>query len=501
MSPRALLFALAAAVTLTVVGPAAAQMPPLPFFGDDGGQSPKKSDEKSKENSGDDKKSGEEIVDDAPREYKLPEKKALPEGPARVLGGAVVTVAFKGIVNPGMGEFVASAIQRAEREKAQAVLIELDTPGGLVSTTQTMVQVIMASKVPVIVYVTPSGAHAASAGTFITLAGHVAAMAPATRLGAAHPVTGGGKDPEAEGGVHMGRKVENDLVAFVEGIARERNRNVEWAIDAVKRSVSITADRALELGVIDLVARDRAELFEKLEGKQLMIGTEKVELRTKGVATVTHDLSMREWIVNLLANPGVAMILGILGLIGIMVEIYHPGMIAPGVLGVLCIICSLIAVEQLPIDLGAAILVVAGIGLLIAEIYAPTYGALGILGGIGLTIGLLLLVDTNEPGYLVDPSLKLDLADVLPVVLLVLAFVAYLSFFVVTRKRGRSVTGSEGLVGAVGTVLKPIGPDGGTVFVAGEYWRARAAETIPEKEQVEVVKVDGLLVEVRRRPR
>src|SRR5262249_37413515 len=154
------------------------------------------------------------------------------------------------------------------------------------------------SKVPVIVYVTPSGAHAASAGTFITLAAHIAAMAPATRLGAAHPVTGDGKDPEAEGGKHMGRKVENDLVAFVEGIARERNRNVEWSIDGVKPWVSTTADRAEELGVIDLVARDRAELLEKIEGRQLMAGGRKVEMHTKAATIVEHKLSIREWIVN-----------------------------------------------------------------------------------------------------------------------------------------------------------------------------------------------------------
>lgn len=488
--------------TLVEPMPALAQIP-LPFFEqEDGPSTGKKKGREEEDTNAEDRdreKGSDAEAGGSPRQYEKPPPRDLPEGPAEVLSGPIILVSFHGIVNPGLGEFTVGSIARAEREGAQAVLIELDTPGGHVSTTQDIVKAILPAKVPVIVYVTPSGAHAASAGTFVTLAAHVAAMAPATRLGAAHPVTGSGKDPEEEGGKHLGRKLENDLVAFMEGIAKERNRNVDWAIDAVKNSVSITADRALELGVIDLVARTRTELLEQLDGRHLMIGPRKVELRTKGAEIVEHKLSIREWIVNTLANPGVAMILFVLGMIGIMVEVYHPGMIAPGVMGVLAMICAMIAVEQLPIDLGAAILVVAGIGLLIAEVYTSTYGALGILGAIGLAIGLLLLVDTSDPSYLIDDSLRLGLVDIVPVVALLLAFVAYLSLVVVRRKRVRPVTGSEGLIGSTGFVLKPVGPAGGTVFVAGEYWRARASESIPEKEEIEVVKVDGLELEVRRR--
>lgn len=493
MSRRASLLLLALAV-LAAPEHARAQLPfPMPF----GGDAPKK-----EKKGGDAEKDAERSPDasgevDPDKPYTRPEPRPLPEGPATTLAGPVLRLEFKGIVNPGMGEFVASALSRAERERFQAVLIELDTPGGLVSTTETIVQNLLGAKVPVIVYVSPSGAHAASAGTFITLAAHVAAMAPATRLGAAHPVTGSGGDPEAEGGKHMGRKVENDLVAFVEGIARERNRNVEWAIDAVRSSVSINADRALEIGVVDLVARDRTELLDALEGRQLMVGGQKVELHTKGATLVEHELSIREWLVNTLANPGVAVLLGLLGLIGIMVEIYHPGMIAPGVMGVLCLICSLIAVEQLPIDLGGALLIIAGIGLLIAELYAPAYGMLGVLGAIGLTVGLLLLVDTTDPSYLIDDSTKLGPADVAPIVVLLAGFVLYLSVFIVRRKRGRPITGSEALIGLAGIALKPVSASGGTVFVSGEYWRARSSEVIAEKEEIEVVKVDGLELEVR----
>lgn len=435
---------------------------------------------------------------DPNKTYTKPAPRVLPEGEAEVLRGPIAIVRFQGIVNPGMGSYTTSAIARAEAEGAQAVLVELDTPGGLVSTTQTMVQAILGARVPVIVWVTPSGSHAASAGTMITMAGHVAAMSPATRIGAAHPVSGDGKDPEESGGAHMGRKVENDLAAFAQSIADERGRNAEWAIDAVRHSVSITETKALEIGVIDVVAADRAELFEKLDGKVLMVGKKKVQLATKGAATVDYEPSLRERVVNLLANPGIAMVLGVLGLLGIMVEIYHPGMVAPGVMGVLCIICSLIAVEQLPIDVGGAILVIGGIGLLIAELFTPTFGLLGVLGGIGLTVGLLLVVDPAHPDYALDPSFRLGLWEVLPVVAVLGGMIGYLSWLLMSARKHKPVTGREGLIGAVGFVLKPVtAGQGGMVFVQGEYWKARAEQAIGEKAEIEVVGIDGLVLVVR----
>lgn len=441
----------------------------------------------------------EPSAEPTPKLYVKPATVALPEGPATVLSGPIAVVSFQAIVNPGMGSFVATALERAASEHAQAVLIELDTPGGLVSTTQTIVQAILASKVPVIVFVSPSGAHAASAGTMITMSGHIAAMAKATRIGAAHPVTGSGKDPESEGGKHMGEKVENDLASFAKSIAQTRNRNVEWAVDAVRRSDSITDDEALRIGVVDLVVADRAELLERLDGWELMVDRVKVRLSTKGATVVEYQPSLREKAVSFLANPGVAMILGLLGLIGIMVEIYHPGMIAPGVMGVLCMICSLIAVEQLPIDVGGGLLVLAGIGLLIVEIYTPTYGTLGILGGISLTVGLLLFVDPSHPDFAVDGSIRLGLVDVVPIVALFGGLIAYLSYVVMGNRRRAPVTGQESLVGSHGFVLKPVGPEGGMVFVQGEYWKARAPAAIAEKVEIEVVAVRGLVLEVRPR--
>ena len=338
--------------------------------------------------------------DATPKSYTKPGKRALPEGDAEVRSGPIAVVRFDGIVNPGMGEYTIEAIERAEAENKQAILIELDTPGGLVQTTQQMVKAMQSSKIPIIVYVTPSGAHAASAGTFITLAGHVAAMAPATRIGAAHPVTGSGGDPE-EGGKHMAQK-ENDLVALVEGIARERNRNVEWAKDAVLESVSATSNKALELGVIDLIAQDRADLLQKLDGYQLMVGGTKVELRTKDAPVVEYKPSLRSWLLNFLANPAIAMILGLIGLMGIVVEIKAPGTWIPAAVGVLCILIAAISLEQLPIDTGGVILVLAGLGLIVAEFFTPTHGALGVIGGVVLAIGLVLVIDIGNPDFAID---------------------------------------------------------------------------------------------------
>ncbi len=448
----------------------------------------------------DDKKPDEDAKPDdaAPKSYPRPAKVALPEGDPEQLSGSIALIRFDGIVNPGMGEFTIDAIARAEAEKRQAILIELDTPGGLVSTTEDMVKAMLGSKIPIIVYVTPSGAHAASAGTFITLAANVAAMAPATRIGAAHPVTGSGGDPE-EGGKHMAQKVENDLVAFVEGIARERNRNEAWAKDAVLESVSATSDKALELGVIDLIARDRSDLLDQLDGYQLMVHGTKVELRTKGAPVVEYTPSLRSWLLNFLANPTIAMILALIGIMGIIIEVKAPGTWIPGAIGVLCILIAAISLEQLPIDTGAVILILAGIGLIITEFFTPTHGALAVLGSLVLAIGLTLVIDVGDPDFAIDPMVRLTWIDVLPVVITSVTFTFLLSYFAVRSRHTKPITGSEGLVGARGKVLKPVGPSGGQVFVGGEYWQAKSSESIGANEDIEVVHVEGLMLEVRRR--
>ncbi|MEM7676189.1 MAG: nodulation protein NfeD [Myxococcota bacterium] len=432
------------------------------------------------------------------KDYPLPPPVVLPDGPARHLKGAVRVVEFTGIVSPGVGEHLAEAIAQAEADGDQMVLVELDTPGGLVTTTQKIVQAILGADVVVVIHVTPSGAQAASAGTFITMAGHIAAMAPATRIGAAHPVTGGGQDPEEAGGKHMAAKVENDLVALVTGISEERHRNAAWAEDAVRRSVSATADEAASLKVVDFVARDRQELFKKLEGREVLLNDEKVVLHPQAADVVVHEPSLRHQLLSLLANPGVASLLLLLGFVGIMVEVYNPGMFVPGIMGLLCFLCSLIAAEQLPIDLGAGLLVLVSLGLLIAELYTPTFGALGLMGVLGLSVGLMLLVDPSDPDFAVDPSIRLTMWDVLPLAGLVGGFVAYLSYFLASTRNRQASTGQEGMVGATGRVLKAVDGHGGQVFVAGEYWQATSTQPLEEGAAVRVVAVDGLRLKVRR---
>ena len=426
--------------------------------------------------------------------YEAPEPAELPEGPPEILDGFVALVRFDAMVNPGMGEHVSSSIERAKQEGAQILLIELDTPGGLVSTTQNMVKDMLSAPIPIVVYVAPSGAHAASAGTFITLAAHVAAMAPATRIGAAHPVTGGGKDPEEAGGKHMARKIENDLLAMVEGIAKERNRNAEWAKDAVRDSVSADAEKAAEIGVVDLVAESREALFEALDGRELELSGRRVQLSLQSPEVRIYEPSMRNQLLNLMASPGIAAILGLLGLIGILIEIYNPGLIIPGVIGVLAILCSLIAVEQLPIDVGGALLILGGIALLLAELYTPTFGALGVLGVIGLGLGLVLFIDTGNPDFDLDPSFALSIWDVLPALLLIGGLVIYLSVFVLKKKRQQSATGLDSFIGQEARVLTPVGPEAGQVFIGGEYWaaRSRGERVIPASARVRVMGVDGL---------
>ncbi|MEM9112178.1 MAG: nodulation protein NfeD [Myxococcota bacterium] len=431
------------------------------------------------------------------KSYDRPAPRPLPEGPVEEASGPIHRLVFDGMVNPGMGHFIIDGIETAESEKAQLVLLEIDTPGGLVSTTQDIVQALLSSQVPVVAWVTPSGAHAASAGTFITLAAHVAVMAPATRIGAAHPVTGSGQDPEAAGGKHMARKIENDLLAMVEGVAKARGRNAEWAKDAVRDSVSADAEKALEIGVVDLVARDRTQLFEALEGRVVVVGDRKLALHPQGAEIVERTPSLRDQLLNLLASPGIAVLLGVLGFLGIIVEIYSPGLIAPGVLGVLALLCSLVAVEQLPIDVGGVLFMLAGVGLLVAEFYTPSFGALGFLGVGALGLGSVLFIDLSDPNYDLDPSFALDIWDVLPSLLLVGGFIIWLSSFVVRRKRAPSATGMESMVGRRARVLRPVDGSGGQVFVEGEYWRARSkGARFESASTVEVVEVDGMTLVV-----
>ncbi|MFA6034628.1 MAG: ATP-dependent Clp protease proteolytic subunit, partial [Myxococcota bacterium] len=293
--------------------------------------------------------------------------------------GTVSIVEINGSINPGSADYILGSIREAEKASDRAVIIRLDTPGGLLSSTREIVKGIMSSTVPVVVYVAPDGAHAGSAGVFITLSANVAAMAPGTNIGAAHPVGMGGKDTEKDG-EHLAKKVENDTVAFMEGIAEKRGRNREWAVKSVKESVSITASAALEQKVIDVVATSVEDLLKKLDGREVKMGEVTVVLKTAGARLVKREMSLKQKITNTFSDPNISYILFMIGLLGLAMELYHPGVIFPGVIGGICLIMAFISFQVLPINYGGLLLILLGIAMFIAEMYVTSFGILGIGG-------------------------------------------------------------------------------------------------------------------------
>jgi membrane-bound serine protease (ClpP class) len=423
----------------------------------------------------------------------------------------VAVIAIQGGVFLGTDEYVVQAIKRVEREDFSALVIEMDTPGGALDVTQEIVKAMLAAKKPVLVFVSPRGAQAASAGTFITMAAHIAAMAPGTRIGAAHPVflsfmpgTPGGGDEKDEKKKQqeeiMNEKVTNDTVSFILGIARERGRNAEWAEKSVRESVSITADEAVANKVVDLVAENVDDLLARVDGRQVQLDRQTTTtLHTRGARQERWEKSLKQRLLGALANPNLLYILFLLGLGGLAMEFYHPGLIFPGVLGALCLLLAFISANILPVSLGGFLLVLAGLGLLVAEAFVTSYGLLAAGGAVLLVLGGILLIDPAAQPYYVDPSMSVDWSVLIPAALIIAALVLYLGYKVVSTQRRRIVTGEEGMVGLAGQARTEIGPRGGSVFVHGEIWKAISEETIPAGSAVEVVKVEGLQLLVRPR--
>jgi membrane-bound serine protease (ClpP class) len=347
-----------------------------------------------------------------------------------------------------------------------------------------------------VVFVTPKGAQAASAGTFITMAAHVAVMAPGSRIGAAHPVMmpmipGGGddKDKDQDDGKkrdYMMEKVENDTVSFVVAIAKQRGRNQEWAEKSVRESVSITSDVAVREQVVDLEAEDLADLLEKIDGREVKIDDKTtVRLKTKGAAIVRQKMSLKQRLLNFLANPNILMILLALGALGIMIEFYHPGSIFPGVVGAICLLLAFTSMQILPVNWGGLLLLLVGIGLFIAEVYVTSYGMLGLGGAVCFLVGGIILVDpSSEPHYL-DPTLSVDWSVLIPLVVVMAVICILIGYFVVRAQRSKIETGMEGMQGTVGEARSDITAEEGKVFIRGEHWK--------------VVRVEGLLLHVKRK--
>ncbi len=421
-------------------------------------------------------------------------------------GGHINVATISGSINPASADYLMEAIETSERDGAAALLIELDTPGGLVSSTRDILQSMLNATVPIIVYVTPRGAWAISAGTFITVAANVAAMSPGTSIGAAHPVSAGGgtqrtptDDSEADSGgsVDVGmEKAENALAAMMESIAQERNRNVEWVVKAVRDSVAVSETKALELGVVDIIAGSRRELFESIDGRVVRVNGEEQTLELAGLPTVDLEMTLLQTIFNFLADPNVAILLFMAGGIGLYAEFNNPGMIVPGVVGGVCMILAAIAFQILPFDWVGFILVLAGLGLFVAEVYVSAFGALFALGVLCLLLGGSMIFDQPDLS-----DLTVSFWSVLVPAVGAMALFGGLIVFAVGRAMvAGQISGVDELLGLVGRSVSPLDPEG-KVFVRGEYWNATADEEIEEGAAVEVAGIDGLHMTVRRSKR
>ncbi len=410
----------------------------------------------------------------------------VPSAPKFTPKPKVVILGLQEAITPLTASKIKEALRRAEEINAQALIIELDTPGGLVTTTRKIVKMILNAEIPVVVYVYPPGAQAASAGTFITLAAHVAAMAPGTNIGAAHPVTMGQKMDE-----EMAKKAENDLAAFARSLAKLRGRNADWAEKAVRESVSITAEEALKLGVIDLIAESLSELLTSLEGRKVQLLRKEVVLHTKGARIVRIKEDLRSRILRLVTNPNIAYILLMLGLAGIYFELSHPGAILPGVVGSLCLILAFYAMHLLPVNYAGLLLIFLAGLLFFLEIKITSYGLLALAGFISLVLGSLMLFERSPEG------LKISYQVLVPVLVTMALFLSGVTYLAVKAVRRKPTTGPEGLIGERGRTISAVGPRGGQVFVHGEIWQARSPEEIPPGEEIIVTKIDGFTLEVK----
>ena len=396
-------------------------------------------------------------------------------------------IVIDGSINPAVDDFIRESIGRAKTDGARALVIQLDTPGGLLNSTRTIVKEMLGADVPLIVYVAPSGAGAGSAGVFITMAAHIAAMAPGTNIGAAHPVGSGGQDVKGT----MGEKIENFTASFSKSIAQKRGRNTEWAIQAVRKSVAITEKEALKKNVIDIVARDIDDLLRQADGRKVDINGKDVVLHVKDARVVRYEMSLKQRVLNTIADPNIAYILMMAGFLGLYMEFAHPGVFFPGIAGAICLLLAFAALQVLPINYTGLALMLLAVGLLVGEAFFPSFGVLGVGGIISLALGSLLLFDTPSADFGVDRSI------VFTAVGTVGTFVLGISYLVFRSQKAKPTLGKEGLIGEIGEVRGKLAPTG-RIFVHGENWSAQADGAIEIGEKVRVIGYDGMRLKVRR---
>ncbi|MFN3739650.1 MAG: NfeD family protein [Thermodesulfovibrionales bacterium] len=398
----------------------------------------------------------------------------------------IMLIRVDGVINPARAEFIVKAIKKANERKYNAVIMELDTPGGLDTSMRTIIKEMVGSAVPVVVYVSPSGARAASAGAFITIASHIAAMAPGTNIGAAHPVAMGEKmDKE------MAKKVTNDAAAYIRSLAESRGRNPKWAEDAVRKSVSVTEKEALELKVIDLIAKDRDELFKKINGRRVKTVFGDTIINTTEAKIVHEEMGFRQRVLDLISDPNIAYILMLLGIYGLFFELTNPGAIFPGVLGGICLILAFYAFQTLPVNYAGILLIILAIILFILEVKIISHGILTIGGIISMIIGSIMLFESPAPFF------KLSLYVILPAVIITALFFVITFGLAFKAWKRKPVTGAEGIVGLEGIARTDIRDDG-MVYVRGEIWSAMSDEPIKQGERVRVEAVSGLKLKVKK---
>jgi membrane-bound serine protease (ClpP class) len=401
----------------------------------------------------------------------------------------IIVLTVDGVIHPPHAGYVIKGIKKAHEIKAEAVIIQLDTPGGLDTSMRDIVKEILNSHIPIVVYVAPKGARAASAGAFITLSANVAAMAPGTSIGAAHPVALGGEKMDKT----MVEKITNDAVAYIKSIAQQRERNVEWAELAVRKSISSTETEALKKGVIDLIADDLQTLIKELHGKKVKTVLGEKVLSTKDAKINDMKMNFRERFLNFISNPNIAYILLMIGIYGIIFELSNPGAIFPGVIGAICLILAFYSLQTLPINYAGVGLLLLGIILFVLELKYPSFGLLT-LGGIAcFVLGSIMLFDYA------DPAFKLSISVIIPVTIITALFFAFLLRLIYKAHKRKPVTGVEELTGLRGIAKTDITTRGGMVMVHGELWQAICDKDIIKKdEEIIVEEVRGLTLKVRK---
>ena len=421
--------------------------------------------------------------------------------------GAAAPVAtllqIQGAIGPATSRYFVRGLEAAEARGSRLVILQIDTPGGLDTSMRDIVRAILASPIPVVSYVAPSGARAASAGTYILYASHIAAMAPATNVGAATPVSIGGEETPApagapaglpgkdqhaqapEPGTPMERKVVNDAAAYLHGLAELRGRNIDWAEEAVRKAVSLTASEALKEHVIDLIARDVPDLLAQINGREVRLANKSVKIATAGLTVERVDPDWRTKLLSVITHPTIAYGLLLIGLYGLLLEGYNPGVMFPGVIGVISLMLALFALQILSVNYAGLALVVLGVGMIIAEFHVPAFGSLGLGGLVAFVVGPIILFDTETPGMAIGVPLIVGVATVGGLVVLAIAFLGGRS------QRRPVVTGERVMVGQTAEVVENF-TEKGQVRYAGELWNASTGTPVHVGQQVRIVKVEGL---------